>query len=315
MRKRLRSNLVLSILVFSIFCSCEPDPPVADFSVTQKDVNGNIQMTFTDLSSNNPDHWTWTFKGGTPETSTEQNPVIVFKNPGIFDVKLEASNGGGSDKISKTDYINVVRLVNDMVTDAEAIIGSQTKIIPANSYIHFAMFNKRSDYFHIETSGKDKNGKQTGILIYWDTMVNLNDYYYYTFGVSRELVFLNVTNNSNTDFTHFMVNCWDTDFESLEEAFIPNDRVKYGLGYYVANSGMEVRVYSPEGYLSLIDNENFNIPWTNNQYVDLSFSTLLKKQNNLEFDSKTGNPKLDMNPILKTNESGKVKVILESGYR
>ena len=313
MRKRLISNLVIFILVFSIFCSCEKDPPTADFSVTQRDINENILITFTDLSSNNPDHWNWTFKGGSPETSTEQNPIVVFKEPGVFDVTLEASNDGGSDWISKTGYINIVRLISQMVTDAEVSIGSQTNTLPANSYIQFAMFNKRSDFCHIETSGKDANGKQTGLLIFWDSMVNLTEYYYYTFGLSNELVFFNVSNKSNIDFTHFMVNCWNPDFESLEEVFIPNDGIKYGIGYYLANTGMEVRAYSPGGYTSWIDNDSFDIPGTDNQFVNLSFNGTVKTQNNLKIETKYNNPELDIKPILKTGKSK--KVITESGYK
>jgi PKD repeat protein len=316
MRKNSKFNLVLFILVFSIFYSCKEDPPIADFTCTQEEINGEIHVTYADLSSNNPDHWEWNFGGGTPRSSKEQNPTIVYKNPGIFDVNLKISNDGGSDDIYKANYARIVRIISQIVTDAEISVGNQKQILPANSYTQFAMFDNPSDDCHIETSGKDENGNQIGILIYWDVTVSIIDYYYYVLGISNELVFFNVTNNSNTDFTHFMVNCWNPNFESLEEISMPNDGIKHATGYYFANEGMEIRAYSPGGYLSLKDSEDFYLPWTNNQFVNLSFNGTVKTQNNLEFDAKTNNSGLDVKHIvLKTEESQNAHVILESGYK
>jgi len=47
------------------------------------------------------------FPGGTPSTSTDQNPVIQYNTPGIYDVTLTVSNGGGSDAVSASGIIIV----------------------------------------------------------------------------------------------------------------------------------------------------------------------------------------------------------------
>ena len=112
-----------------------------------------------------------------------------------------------------------------------------------------------------------------------------------------------------------MVNCWNPDFESLEEVFIPNDNNKYGIGYYIANKGMEVRAYSPGGYISWIDEEDFDLPGTNNQSVDLSVSGTVKTQNNLKFVTKYNSPEIEIKPMLNAEQLKKVKVITESGYK
>lgn len=52
--------------------------------------------------------WMWTFEGGTPSTSTDQNPQVVYTTPGVFDVTLVASNANGSESKTKTDYITVI---------------------------------------------------------------------------------------------------------------------------------------------------------------------------------------------------------------
>lgn len=84
------------------------DPPVADFtaSVTTIQVGGTVD--FTDLSQNNPTAWDWSFEGGDPMTSAEQNPTVTYGTEGLYDVNLTASNANGSNEIIKEEYINVL---------------------------------------------------------------------------------------------------------------------------------------------------------------------------------------------------------------
>jgi Zn-dependent metalloprotease len=84
-----------------------PQPPTADFtaSTTNPSVGGSV--TFTDTSTNSPTSWSWTFEGGTPATSTAQNPTVTYNSVGTYDVTLVAANAQGSDGETKVDYINV----------------------------------------------------------------------------------------------------------------------------------------------------------------------------------------------------------------
>jgi gingipain R len=83
------------------------DPPVADFSADQTTVSIGTTVNFTDLSTNLPDGWSWTFEGGTPATSTDQHPSVTYDTPGTYDVTLEASNSYGADTETKVGYITV----------------------------------------------------------------------------------------------------------------------------------------------------------------------------------------------------------------
>ncbi|GEM_PF-1843781 len=65
-------------------------------------------VQFTDLSTGNIISWDWSFPGGTPATSTDQNPVVTYDNTGIYDVTLTVSDGTDSDEITKSGYIKVV---------------------------------------------------------------------------------------------------------------------------------------------------------------------------------------------------------------
>ncbi len=82
-------------------------PPVADFSANDIDVCVGQNVTFTDATTNSPTSWAWTFTGGTPATSTSQNPVVTYASPGTYQVELTATNASGSDTETKTAYITV----------------------------------------------------------------------------------------------------------------------------------------------------------------------------------------------------------------
>jgi PKD repeat protein len=86
---------------------CINPPTVADFEADQTMINGGYSVQFHDLSSNNPTAWEWTFPGGTPATSVEQNPLILYSSIGVFSVTLKATNAYGNSTTTKTDYIHV----------------------------------------------------------------------------------------------------------------------------------------------------------------------------------------------------------------
>ncbi|MDR2084071.1 MAG: PKD domain-containing protein [Bacteroidales bacterium] len=82
-------------------------PPIAEFSASHTSITINNQINFFDESENNPTSWEWTFEGGYPASSNEQNPIVTYYSPGDFDVNLKVSNQDGEDIILKENYINV----------------------------------------------------------------------------------------------------------------------------------------------------------------------------------------------------------------
>ena len=83
-------------------------PVVADFTADDVAPQVGGTVNFTDTSTGTPTQWSWTFEGGTPATSTDQNPSVVYNTEGDYDVTLVASKTGSSDTELKTDYIGVV---------------------------------------------------------------------------------------------------------------------------------------------------------------------------------------------------------------
>lgn len=81
--------------------------PSAAFTSNTTLVPVTGQVKFTDLSSGIPSAWQWTFEGGTPATSTQQNPVVTYNVPGTYAVKLKVSNSLGVDSVIYQNYITV----------------------------------------------------------------------------------------------------------------------------------------------------------------------------------------------------------------
>ncbi|MBQ2573190.1 MAG: PKD domain-containing protein, partial [Bacteroidales bacterium] len=90
-----------------ITVNANTNPPVADFAASETEVSMGSTVNFTDLTENIPTSWEWTFEGGTPATSTEQNPSVSYSEPGEYTVTLVAHNAYGEDTETKTGYITV----------------------------------------------------------------------------------------------------------------------------------------------------------------------------------------------------------------
>ena len=82
----------------------------ADFEVSKTNAIQGENVVFTDLSVGSPNAWEWEFISGTGTmlTSTEQNPIIAFDEPGVYSVKLTASNSDNSNQAVKADYVTVI---------------------------------------------------------------------------------------------------------------------------------------------------------------------------------------------------------------
>ncbi|MBO7132951.1 MAG: PKD domain-containing protein [Bacteroidales bacterium] len=130
------------------------EPPVADFYPALYILAEGFKVEFTDLSTNLPTSWSWTFENGTPATSTEQNPVVTYAEEGDFLVTLVAENEYGRDSIART--INITGIndynVDDMVSvypnpassilniEAENLI-SVTILDMSGKIVYFALEN------------------------------------------------------------------------------------------------------------------------------------------------------------------------------
>lgn len=85
--------------------------PVAAFSATPVLGVAPLSVTFTDASTNTPTAWNWESKpsgtsGSWTSFSTVQSPTNSFA-AGAYDIRLTATNAGGSNTVTKTQYLSV----------------------------------------------------------------------------------------------------------------------------------------------------------------------------------------------------------------
>lgn len=95
---------------------------IANFTSSASNLCIESTVNFTDLSSGSPESWEWEFPGGTPSTSTDQNPVgITYAATGSFDVTLTVYKSGfDPSTTTKPAYINVY---NMPVSDFDYVAG------------------------------------------------------------------------------------------------------------------------------------------------------------------------------------------------
>ncbi|MCW3075793.1 MAG: hypothetical protein JWO32_402, partial [Bacteroidetes bacterium] len=81
--------------------------PIANFTSDKTFICPAMTVNYTDQSTFGPTSWSWIFQGGSPATSTVQNPSIVYNTPGTYSVSFTATNGNGSSVMTRTLYITV----------------------------------------------------------------------------------------------------------------------------------------------------------------------------------------------------------------
>lgn len=95
--------VTLGCLLFLLGMNAKAQAPVAQFTSDVTSGCAPVIVNFTDQSTNGPTSWNWDFGNGV--TSTLQNPTATYFTPGVYTVILTASNGSGSNTITKTNYI------------------------------------------------------------------------------------------------------------------------------------------------------------------------------------------------------------------
>ncbi|MFY0628359.1 MAG: PKD domain-containing protein [Reichenbachiella sp.] len=97
-------------------------------------------IEFTDLSEGEPDTWSWSFAGGTPATSTDQNPAVQYLTQGVFDVSLNITrmnpDGSSLDTVI-TELVNVnpvLPVLADFSVDKYWYLPGETAFITDKSF-------------------------------------------------------------------------------------------------------------------------------------------------------------------------------------
>lgn len=82
---------------------------IANFTPSATRIKVGESVTFTDNSIGSPSSWSWEFEGGTPATSSEQNPTVTFNvnQPTTVTLTIERDVDGSIVTEEKIDLIQV----------------------------------------------------------------------------------------------------------------------------------------------------------------------------------------------------------------
>jgi len=99
--------------------------PATSFSASPTSGKVPLTVNFTDKSTDYPTEWKWTFGDGS--NSTERNPVHTYNKSGNYTVALTTTNAGGSDKVQKSNYINVI-------SENGSVVSNPGYIVPTSAF-------------------------------------------------------------------------------------------------------------------------------------------------------------------------------------
>ena len=85
--------------------------PVSSFTASATSVCEGSTIAFTDQSSVDPSTWNWSFPGGSPASSAQQNPSVIFSTPGTYTITLTVSNVNGTHTSSAVITVNALPAV------------------------------------------------------------------------------------------------------------------------------------------------------------------------------------------------------------
>lgn len=176
----------------------------ANLSASATSLISGDQVSFKDLSQGTISSWEWTFEGGTPQTSTDQNPTITYTSgAGSYDVSLTITDTDGrkSTRIAKnlitikatTSLPNIMPYQPSGWSDAITIYntggGDNFKSdvqVTVNDDVHFALAIINSgdanleESFNIKVTLDGTEYDNFDLTLSASDPINIDSYTYYT---------------------------------------------------------------------------------------------------------------------------------------
>lgn len=116
-----------------------PNTLLADLIGSNNNICVGKAVNFSDQSTGNITSWNWSFPGGTPSSSTLQNPgLITYNIPGNYAVTLLVSDGTNTNTRNLNNYIKVNALPNISISQsAPSVCGFQPVDLTASGALFY----------------------------------------------------------------------------------------------------------------------------------------------------------------------------------
>lgn len=162
-------------------------PPIANFSGTPTQLLTGGSVDFIDLSSGNPSSWQWVFEGGTPATSSLQNPTVSYNSAGVYGVSLTVTNANGNDTevknsyilVEEPDYCDVSASCDEFIQDFTFNTIANTSGCGTNGYTDYTNLSTTvvagENYSISATTGIWYTGDQCGAWADWNQDLDFDD--------------------------------------------------------------------------------------------------------------------------------------------
>ncbi len=160
--------------------------PVADFSQSASTICPNETVVFTDLSTNVPSSWAWSFSPNTVTyqngtNASSQNPEVSFDAGGTYQVTLTATNAAGDN--------DAIQPVNVLVSVATPLLETFEAAIPPSNW-QIVNSDDLKTWEVATVTGSDGNLTE---------VIHMNNYAYNASGQLDELMMpsVDISNMSN----------------------------------------------------------------------------------------------------------------------
>lgn len=264
------------------FCiESPPGPPYVNF--TKSNINNCTgEVSFYDISACNPAATAWLWNFGDGNTSTQQNPVHIYNQNGIYSVSLQVTNSLGTSSLFIPNFVEVNRDLPPLVEDVHFCKDSDVSlIIPTENPENIHWFHNPNDNLSF------MQGNEINLIsLQHDTVF----YYQYISNVASQYVGLQNNNGSGGYFG------WSIDraiyLNAYTDIIIKSARV-YASGTAVRT----ITLKNSQG--QVIDTKSININ-NGESIIDIdlfipqgnNFAIHLNPGNNLSYTGDYGGPNI-----------------------
>jgi PKD repeat protein len=248
----------------------------ADFEAEGESVCENKPIQFYDNSYHNATSWNWSFPGGTPSTSNQQNPIVTYNNPGRHNVSLTVTNASGTISITKTQYMRVLpdwglampftegfEITESQFEDSWETIADDTNSWSLNS-ANFSGSNSAMLRNYTISDGQESEIVSPSLNLTGNTAVNISFKYAYarkTTSTGESVQFL-ISNNCGESWV--IARGLNPTTAATNSEFFPTSNqwgaqnITINNSFYSSNFRFKIKVTNGNGNNFFIDDININ---------------------------------------------------------